>query len=99
MIKSGWKTTEFWVTVSFDGALVVTQLTSTNLLPPKYATLAAGIANGLYAISRGIAKYGPLVQHLLPVGAPGAAQAVPVVPVAVVAPEPQPVDPGQGKVI
>jgi len=63
-MKPGYKTTEFWVTVIFDAGLAVTSLTSTNILPPKYATLAVGLANGLYAISRGLAKYGPEVKVL-----------------------------------
>lgn len=85
MIKSGWKTTEFWVTVSFDAALAITNLTSINILPPKYAVLAAGVANGLYAISRGIAKYGPTVKTLVSTSAPAVVAAdVPVVPAAVV---------------
>lgn len=55
-MKPGYKTTEFWVTVFAIGGLVVTQLSATNVLPVKYGALAAAIASGLYAISRGLAK-------------------------------------------
>ena len=55
-MKPGIKTTEFWAMVFIDAAAAVTQLSSVNVLPQKYAALAAGIATGLYAVGRGIAK-------------------------------------------
>lgn len=51
---TGWKTTEFWVTVLT--AVGATAAAATNNLPPRYATLASTIAVVAYAISRGLAK-------------------------------------------
>lgn len=60
-MKSGWKTTEFWVTLFVTIGTAVTSLSQLNVFPPRYAALAAGIAAGAYAISRGIAKAAEIV--------------------------------------
>lgn len=56
-MKPGYKTTEFWVTTIASLAALVAALAGE--LSPKYAALTAGIAQGLYAISRGLAKLYP----------------------------------------
>lgn len=58
MASTGWKTTEFWFTALVTVGSIVTELSHLNVLPPKYAGLAAGIAAGAYAISRGLKKAG-----------------------------------------
>jgi len=55
---NGVKTSEFWVTAFIIAGSVITELTNENVLPPKFAGLAASIAAGAYAISRGIKKAG-----------------------------------------
>lgn len=55
-MRRGWKTTEFWVTALVIAGVVLTQISSANVLPEKYATLAAGLAAAGYGISRGLAK-------------------------------------------
>ena len=55
-MKNGWKTTEFWVSVS---ALIAGVIASTQgFLPPEAAAWSAAIIAGLYAFSRGLAKQG-----------------------------------------
>jgi hypothetical protein len=58
MASTGWKTTEFWLTLTVVGGSVLTELSHVNILPPKYAGLAAAVAAGLYAVGRGIKKAG-----------------------------------------
>lgn len=70
MNKPGWKTSEFWVSVLLIGGLELSQLTSINVLPTKYAGLAASATAAAYALARGLAKF--------------KAQPVPVVPPVVV---------------
>ncbi len=53
-MKPGYKTTEFWLTLALDAAIVVSAIES--VLPPKWAAVAGAVANGLYAVSRGKAK-------------------------------------------
>lgn len=56
-MKSGWKTTEFWVsTLSIVGLVVSSIATS---LSPKYAAIGAAVSASAYAISRGLAKLNP----------------------------------------
>jgi hypothetical protein len=57
-MSTGWKTTEFWLTATVVGGSVLTELSRVNILPPKYAALAAAISAGLYAIGRGLKKSG-----------------------------------------
>jgi hypothetical protein len=53
-VKSGFKTTEFWVTnLASVGAILASVA---GFLPPQYAALATALAGGLYAVSRGLAK-------------------------------------------
>lgn len=53
-MKNGWKTTEFYVTVITDVGIVAAAVG--GVLPPKWAAVAAGVAQAAYAISRGLAK-------------------------------------------
>lgn len=55
-MKPGYKTTEFYITLLTIGALILTEVSSANLLPLKYASLAAALASAGYAIARGLAK-------------------------------------------
>lgn len=56
-MKTGWKTSEFWVTaLSIFGLVASSAATS---LSPKYAAIGASISASAYAISRGLAKLFP----------------------------------------
>jgi hypothetical protein len=55
-IKPGVRTTEFWLTIAIDVAAFAAALS--NVLPDRYAALAASASTGLYTLSRGIAKGG-----------------------------------------
>lgn len=52
--KNGFKTTEFWLTMLGNVAAIVG--TVGGALPAEKAGIAVLISNGLYAISRGLAK-------------------------------------------
>jgi len=54
LLKDGWKTTEFWVTVLTDAGLLISSVA--GVLPAKYAALGASISTALYAVARGLAK-------------------------------------------
>lgn len=56
-MKPGWKTSEFWVTVTAVVGLVVSSAAAS--LSPKYAAIGAAISTAAYAISRGLAKLFP----------------------------------------
>lgn len=56
-MKSGWKTTEFWVTTLSVVGLVASSIGAS--LSPRYAALGAAISASAYAISRGLAKLNP----------------------------------------
>lgn len=53
-MKSGWKTSEFWLTALTIVGVVGTALAGT--LPPKYAAAAAIAGTSAYAVARGLAK-------------------------------------------
>lgn len=53
-VKPGYKTTEFWLTVTVSIATLLGALA--GVVPPQTAAILAAISNGLYAISRGMAK-------------------------------------------
>lgn len=55
-MKPGIQTTEFWVTALTDVGIIAAALQGS--LPPKWAAVAASVANVAYAISRGLAKNG-----------------------------------------
>lgn len=57
MLKTGYRTTEFWVSALTIAGLVIASLATS--LPPRYAAIGASVAAGLYAISRGLAKLNP----------------------------------------
>lgn len=56
-MKSGWKTSEFWVTATAVVGLVVSA--AATPLSPKYAAIGAAVSAAAYAISRGLAKMFP----------------------------------------
>lgn len=54
MTKPGYKTTEFWVTtLATVGAVVAA---AADWVPARYAAFVAAVAQGAYALSRGLAK-------------------------------------------
>jgi uncharacterized membrane protein HdeD (DUF308 family) len=55
-VKSGWKSTEFWLTLAGNVAALLT--TVSGIIEPQTGGWMLAICNGLYAISRGIAKVG-----------------------------------------
>ena len=54
MLKPGWKTTEFAVTVLTAGAALLAALA--GQLSPRYAAIAAAVSVAGYSIARGLAK-------------------------------------------
>ena len=52
--KPGYKTTEFWLSIATTIASIAASIA--NILPAEKAGWLIAISNGLYAISRGIAK-------------------------------------------
>lgn len=56
-MKSGWKTSEFWVTATSVVGLLVSS--AATPLSPKYAAIGASASAAAYAISRGLAKMFP----------------------------------------
>jgi hypothetical protein len=56
-MKSGYKTSEFWVTLTTIVGLVISSAATS--LSPKYAALGASISASFYAVSRGLAKLFP----------------------------------------
>jgi len=65
MLKPGYKTTEFLITLLTDVGLIVSA--AAGVLPHRYAAIGAVVAQAAYAIARGLAKLSP------PVVAPPAA--------------------------
>ena len=58
MLKTGWKTTEFWMSVlSIVGGL---GLQVGGLIPGNAGAIIAAVAGGAYQISRGLAKAGAM---------------------------------------
>lgn len=55
-VRSGWKTTEFWIVVLAMIAAGLGWLA--GVVPAEWAVIAQAIASGLYATSRGLAKRG-----------------------------------------
>ena len=53
-IKAGFKTTEFWVAIL--GSIGATIAAIADAIPAESAGWLVVVANGLYAISRGLAK-------------------------------------------
>lgn len=56
-MRPGWKTTEFWITLTSILGLVASSVAFS--LTPRYAAIGAGISGAAYAISRGLAKMFP----------------------------------------
>jgi hypothetical protein len=59
LLKAGYKTTEFLVTVAVLVATLAAACASA--LTPRYAAIASSISAGAYAVSRGLAKLGVLL--------------------------------------
>lgn len=53
-MKPGYKTTEFWVSALTTGGALIGALA--GVLPGAAGIIAASIAGGLYAVSRGLVK-------------------------------------------
>lgn len=62
--KPGYKTTEFWITVTAGAASMIGGVV--GILPPEWAVIAGALSAGLYTISRGLAKQG--IDPNLPTG-------------------------------
>lgn len=55
VVKPGYLTTEFWVTVATDvGAIAAA---SANVFPDRYAGLLVAVSTFAYSISRGLTKH------------------------------------------
>jgi len=54
VVKSGWRTTEFWATVAVDVGTLASALV--GVLPAKYAAIVSAVATSAYSIARGLAK-------------------------------------------
>jgi hypothetical protein len=52
--KPGYKTTEFWLTIFAIAAPTIEAIAGN--LPAQWAAIASGVATGMYAFSRGLAK-------------------------------------------
>ena len=52
--KPGYKTTEFWLTIAANVAAILAAVA--DVLPPDKAALVLAVSNGIYAVSRGMAK-------------------------------------------
>lgn len=55
-MKPGIRTSEFWLSLAVAVGAVVADIG--NVLPDRYAAIAATVSAGLYALSRGWAKSG-----------------------------------------
>lgn len=53
-IKTGWKTSEFWVTIGTLGGLIGATMTGHD--PNAVTSTAAGVVAGIYALVRMFAK-------------------------------------------
>lgn len=53
-MKTGYRTTEFWITLLAIVGLVVSS--AATALSPRFAAIGASVAAAAYAISRGLAK-------------------------------------------
>ena len=56
-LKPGYKTSEAWIVVLTNVALVVSA--AADWLPPRYAAIGSAISTAAYAIARGLAKLNP----------------------------------------
>lgn len=52
--KNGFKTSEFWLSLATTIAAIAAAIA--DVLPAEKAGLVMAISNGLYAVSRGLAK-------------------------------------------
>lgn len=53
-VKSGWKTTEFWLAVLSNVATVIPALS--GVIPAEKAAMILAVVNGIYGIVRGLTK-------------------------------------------
>lgn len=56
-MKTGWKTSEFWVTAASVAGLVISSAAFS--LSPKWAAIGTAVSSSFYALSRGLAKMFP----------------------------------------
>jgi len=54
MLKAGWKTTEFWITVV--GNLIIVAGSIEGILPAQTAAVVLAVLNGIYTVLRTLAK-------------------------------------------
>ena len=54
--KEFWRTSEFWISILTNLGALASAIA--GALPMKYAVPLMGLVNGLYAVSRGLAKAG-----------------------------------------
>jgi hypothetical protein len=54
VVKAGWRTSEFWVTLILP--LASQALTAVSHIPGPWGAIAGAVAAGLYSISRGVTK-------------------------------------------
>lgn len=57
MLKAGYKTTEFWLTVATEVGILAAAVA--DALPPKWAAVASAASGAAYAVARGLAKVNP----------------------------------------
>lgn len=55
-MKTGWKTTEFWITIFTVSNGFVGQYA--ELIPPPWGLVVSAVVGAAYTISRGLAKAG-----------------------------------------
>jgi hypothetical protein len=53
-MKSGWRTTEFWITVATNVGIVAAA--AAGVVPPRYAAIVSAVSVAAYSIARGLAK-------------------------------------------
>ena len=56
ILKPGYRTTEFWISVILSGISWIASAIDPSSVSPKYALLIQGLSNGVYILSRGLAK-------------------------------------------
>ena len=54
VVKSGWKTTEFWTSLLVSVGAVLGAIG--GMVAPKWSAVIVACSQGLYAVSRGLAK-------------------------------------------
>lgn len=60
--KSALQTTEFWTSMGIHLIMFLNLIGVWNYMPNKYSAITMAVVQGLYAISRGVAKAGVAFQ-------------------------------------